>query len=322
MARSLLFGGILRRLGGRPLPQAVAERAEGAALRLLFALAGALPLPAASALGAGIGALLGPRLRKHRHVLANLACAFPELDAPALHRLARASWAHAGRVLAEFPHVPELVCGRQAPRVAIEDRGGLAALREGGRGGLLVTAHVGNWYLTLALVRELGERQAVVFREQRNPHVEAVFARWRARLPLVFLPVGRAGSGIARALVEGRSVGVLLDQRYDRGEAVPFFGIETPTATAPLRAALRLGLPVVPVEARREGAGRHRVIVHPPLAVPEGGSVEARTRALALAVNRTFEAWIRARPEQWLCLKRRFPEEVARRRLRELGIDR
>lgn len=321
MARSLLFGGILRRLGERPALNAAAARAEGVALRLLFALAGGLPLPAASALGAAIGRTLGPRLRKHRHVLANLACAFPELDAPALRRLARASWAHAGRVLAEFPHVPELVCGREAARLAIEDRGGLPALKEG-RGGLIVTAHVGNWYLTLALVRELGERQAVIFREQRNPHVEAVFARWRARLPLVFLPVGRAGSGIARALVEGRSVGVLLDQRYDRGEPVPFFGIETPTATAPLRAALRLGLPVVPVEAVREGAGRHRVIVHPPLPVPGDGSPEERVRALALAVNRTFEAWIRARPDQWLCLKRRFPEEVARRRLREAGIDR
>jgi len=319
MARSLLFGGILRRWGDRAPVREVAWWVEGVTLRGLFALAEALPLPAASALGAGIGALVGPRLRKHRHVLANLACAFPELDAPALRRLARASWAHAGRVLAEFPHVPDLVCGRMAGRVRIEDRGGLAALRGG---GLLVTAHVGNWYLTLALVRVLGERQAVVFREQRNPQVEAVFARWRARLPLLFLPVGRAGSGIARALMEGRPVGVLLDQRYERGEPVPFFGIDTPTATAPLRAALRLGLPVVPVEARREGAGRHRVIVHPPLPVPEAGSVEERARELAAAVNRTFEAWIRARPDQWLCLKRRFPEEVAQARLRELGIDR
>ncbi len=318
MARSLLFGGILRRLGDRAPLREAAWWLEGATLRGLFALAGALPLPLASALGAGLGRLVGPRLRKHRHVLANLACAFPELDAPALRRLARASWAHAGRVLAEFPHVPDLVRGRMAERVRIEDRGGLAAL--GGRGGLLVTAHVGNWYLTLALVRVLGERQAVVFRQQRNPRVEAVFARWRARLPVVFLPVGRAGSGLARALSAGRFVGVLLDQRYDRGEPVPFFDVAVPTATAPLRVALRLGLPVVPVQAVREDGGRHRVLVHPPLPPPAAGSPEERVRELAAAMNRTFEAWIRARPDQWLCLKRRFPEELARARLRELGI--
>ena len=43
-----------------------------------------------------------------------------------------------------------------------------------------------------------------------------------------------------RELQQGRSVGLLMDQRYDRGEKIPFFGVPATTTLVPARLALRL----------------------------------------------------------------------------------
>ena len=63
---------------------------------------------------------------------------------------------------------------------------------------------------------------------------------WRAALGCRFLEVAEASRGMLRELQQGRSVGLLMDQRYDRGVAVPFFGLPAPTTVVPARLALRL----------------------------------------------------------------------------------
>jgi len=308
VAHSLLFGRLVRRWRGLAAVDRTVWSIEAGLLRAVHGLAAGLPLDAASALGARLGRAVGPRLHKQRHARANYARAFPEADGERLAALVEAMWANAGRVLAEFPHVPALATGRLADRVEIVDAGGLSVARDHPGGVLMVGAHLGNWYVSLALARLLGERHVAVFREQTNPYVERLFAAWRRRLPVRFAAVGGAGTVLARELRAGRRVGILLDQRYDGGEPVSFFGTPAPTATPPLRLALRLGAPVVPVETRRLKGARFRVVVHPPLAVTEVGPPAVRARALARLLNRTFEDWIRAAPGQWFCLKRRFPE--------------
>ncbi len=310
MAHSLLFGRLVRRWRGLAAVDRTVWSVEAGLLRAVYGLTAGLPLDAASALGARLGRAVGPRLHKQRHARANYARAFPEADGARLAALVEAMWANAGRVLAEFPHVPALATGRLADRVEIVDAGGLAVARDHPGGVLMVGAHLGNWYVSLALARLLGDRHVAVFREQTNPYVERLFTLWRRRLPVRFAAVGGAGPVLARELRAGRRVGILLDQRYDGGEPVPFFGVPAPTATPPLRLALRLGAPVVPIETRRLEGARFRVTVHPPLAVAEEGPPAVRARALARLLNRTFESWIRAAPGQWFCLKRRFPEKA------------
>jgi len=312
VAHSLLFGRLARRWRGfAPVDRAV-WALEGGLARALYGLAARLPVDAASALGARLGRGLGPHLAKQRHVLANYARAFPEADEAACRRLARRMWGEAGRVLMEFPHVPELALGRLADRVEIVDAGGLGVIRHHRGGVLMVGAHLGNWYTSLALARVLGEDHVAVFRAQTNPHLERLLADWRRRLPVRFAAVGGAGMVLARELRAGRRVGLLLDQRYDAGEPIPFFGVPTPTATPPLRLALRLGAPVVPIRTERLEGVHFRVSVHAPLTTEVEGPPAVRARALAAALNRCFEGWIRAAPGQWFCLKRRFPKSLQR----------
>ena len=52
------------------------------------------------------------------------------------------------------------------------------------------------------------------------------------------------------------------------------------------------------------------VTIEPPLALPGSGDRLADISALTAEMNRYLEKWIRARPESWLWLHRRWPKEL------------
>lgn len=306
MARHFLFA----RLGERIAENGVLERAlwalEGGLGGLLWQTSAALPVERASELGARLGRALGPRLKKHRHVLANLRIAFPDRPERELHTLAIESWANAGRMIAELPHLAALVRST-GDRLRIAGSEGLAE-RLAGRPGIFLTAHLGNWNLAPIGPVHLGIPMTVIYRRQTNPRLEALFERARRELPWRHLEVEDAARGMIRELEAGRSVGLLPDQRFEGGELVPFFGRPAPTPVAPARIAVKLGLPFVPGRVIREPGCRFRIEIHPPLEPdPAIRDPRARAFALTLALNRLFECWIRERPSEWLCAKRRWP---------------
>ena len=77
---------------------------------------------------------------------------------------------------------------------------------------------------------------------------------------------------VLEALRRGRMIGILLDQNAARREGVfvPFFGRAASTSRSIALLALRTRTPIVPVFIRREGPGRHRVVVEPALSPPPG----------------------------------------------------
>jgi KDO2-lipid IV(A) lauroyltransferase len=64
----------------------------------------------------------------------------------------------------------------------------------------------------------------------------------------------------------------------------------------------------VPVRIERTRGARFRLVAEPPLELPQSGDAQADTLALMTAVNAAVERWIRARPEMWFWLHRRWPD--------------
>ncbi len=266
---------------------------------------------AASDLGASLGRLVGPRTRKHRHVVANLRTAFPGWLPHRVEAVARAAWAAAGRTLLEYP-VLERVCDPAAGRVRVVDLGGLEAVRRAGRPAVFVSGHFGNWNLLPVAAARAGLPLSVVYRRPRNPAVGRLMAGWQAALGCRFLEVDGATRPLLRELQAGRSVGLLTDQRYDRGEKVPFFGRPATTTTAPARLALKLGVPLVPARVQRLQGARFVVTVCRPVEPEPGLDETAAARRMTEAVNGLFARWVAAAPDQWLCTKRRWPRQRPR----------
>jgi KDO2-lipid IV(A) lauroyltransferase len=87
---------------------------------------------------------------------------------------------------------------------------------------------------------------------------------------------------------------------------VPFFGRLASTSRSLAVLAVRTGVPIVPIFARREAAGRHRVIIWPPLTPPTTNDREKATVELTARCTATIEAAIRQAPEQWLWMHGRW----------------
>ena len=107
---------------------------------------------------------------------------------------------------------------------------------------------------------------------------------------------------------------MLVDQKMNEGIEARLFGHPAMTATSAAAFALRFRCLLVPVHvgAHRSGPLPRRAW-RPPLPLPDSGDQHADIAALTQAMNDCLERWIRAWPEGWLWLHRRFPLEVYRR---------
>jgi KDO2-lipid IV(A) lauroyltransferase len=85
------------------------------------------------------------------------------------------------------------------------------------------------------------------------------------------------------------------------------------TAPALAAFALRLKCPVIPGYVMRTGPARFHLVAEEPLHLPDTGDREADILTLTQMVNDRLEAWMRARPESWLWLHRRFDKALYRR---------
>jgi KDO2-lipid IV(A) lauroyltransferase len=299
---------VRRGLARAPRLRAVVQWLEAALLALAWALLGGLPVERASALGAGLLRRVGPHLRKHRHVRANLAIALPELGEAEREAIGREVWGGLGAVFAEFPHLARIACEADR-RIDVEIRGVLGPLQPEPRPAVFVTAHLANWELTTLVAGRHGVPLSVIYAPDSNPFVDRLIRRHRCALNCELVPKQGGLRALLRALAEGRSLGFLIDTRQDDGEPVPFFGVPALTSTVPARLALRAGIQLVPVRVERTGPVRFRVVFGPPVD-PDPAIADARAQArdMTRRVNERFAAWIREHPAQWLCTKRRWPK--------------
>ena len=187
-------------------------------------------------------------------------------------------------------------------------KGGQAFLdaARSGRGAILATSHFGSWELFGDLLLRNGVPLSAVVRPLSGAlNGRIVEARLRAGMQLIH-PRGAIQS-IVEALGRGRVIAVLSDQvvAADRGVFVPFFGRLASTAPALSVAAQRSGAPVYVGWGRRID---HRLELEAsePLPVPQSGDPRADVAAHLAAVTARLEQVIRAHPEQWLWLHRRW----------------
>jgi Kdo2-lipid IVA lauroyltransferase/acyltransferase len=283
------------------------QGAEAAGLLAVMAVFAVLPLDWASALGGAIARLVGPRLGASRRALRNLERALPGNGAAENHRIIAAMWDNLGRAIAEYPHLGR-ICGEGSGRVEIVNGKGVAELLAGGRPTLLFGGHFANWEVGPSTIHRLmGPCLLSVYRAANNPWVDRLQRR-RLGGRRAVAKGAQGGRALLRHLRGGGHVAMLVDQKLNDGIAVPFFGRDAMTAPAIARLALQLDCPIVPVRVERLRGARFRFTVEQPLVIADTGDTAADVHAAMIRVNAVIERWVRAQPEQWLWLHRRWPD--------------
>jgi len=252
------------------------------------------------------GWLAGPlyvlMYRRRRIVERNLELCFSEFEPAARRALARAHFRQLAAMIGETAFAwnrPGTLGPDVGDVVGMEH---LEAGRAGGRGVLLLTAHMTALELGARL---LGERVTAraIYRPLANQALEAFQNRGRARYAEAMIP-----KHDLRAMVRHLRAGGVLwfapdqDLGPQRSRFAPFFGIPTATATSIVELA-RLGrATVVPMLPRKDESGQVTVYLEPafedfPSAAPEADLAR---------YNAFVERHVRAAPDQYWWLHRRF----------------
>lgn len=258
----------------------------------------------ASNLGGWIGRTIGPRLGASRKARKHLQETFPQWSDEQFDKTISEMWDNLGRVMAEYPHLEHIIMNNL-------DIEGLEAFNAFEQNAPLVTigSHLANWELLQPSISyRTAHPMAAVYREPNNPYAGKILERCRH--------IGKKGSYIpksssgTRALVstvkQGGCVGILIDQKYNEGLPVEFFGRPAMTSTAPAQLARKYNAPIIPICVVRHNKTRFRIVIEPAMNID--GMDEA---AIMLAANRIIERWIVDNPGQWLWLHRRWISQVS-----------
>lgn len=257
-----------------------------------------------------MGGLTGYRARAEDQ----LAYIYPDMPATERRRIARGVLDNFGRVLIENYST----AGQLARAERWQPHGpGLAACeaaRAEGKAILFVSGHFGNYQAARAAMNVRGYQMGGLYRLMNNPYSNAHYIASVEGVGGRAFPRDRRGLvGFVRVLRDGGQGAILVDQFYGKGAALDFLGKPAPTALSAGEMALKSGALLVPIYAeRRENGLDFDVTVEAP--IPHTDAL-TMTRAL----SDSLAARVRARPEQWFWVHRRWkPVRQARRAQRAL----
>jgi len=284
-------------------------RLEAVAFKALFAFLRALGVEGASGFGGKLLRGLGPLTGTHKTVTRNLRIAFPNMDPAERDRLAVDQWEQTGRTFAELAVMDRLT--PESGRIDIVGLERLHAVRDSGKPVVLISGHLANFEVMAAVIMAAGVPCQVTYRAANNPYVDALIRQSRERYGIkLFAPKGNGTRELMAGMKRGESIALLVDQKYNQGPEVEFFGQPVNASPGAARLALKFGTVMQPLSVTRLPGVRFRVTAHEPIAVPDTGDKAADVLAGIQAVNRFVEDRVREHPVDWFWVHKRWPAAV------------
>lgn len=231
----------------------------------------------------------------------NFALARPDATAAENRALGLATADVIGRTMAEIMFAEEhqdnlLDLTPHGPGLHV-----LQAAHSAGTGAVLIGGHFGQWDAMRFALRPYGITVGALYRPTNNRFYAPRHARGLAIAGEPMFPKGPSGfKGMMRFLKRGGILAILADQEYNSGVEMAFLGEPGRTTLTPAELALRFDMPLIPFFPVRMDAVR-RIDVEFAAPIPPGTPEQ-----MMQAFNDLMSDRIRAHPEQWLWLHRRW----------------
>lgn len=274
-----------------------------------------LPRPVARSVAAMIARMLlwsMPRLR--RTAMTNLRLAFPDWTESRRKRTVRRMARSLGWMAAEFAHLSQLSKENIERVVVLDGFENFDAARQRGKGVIFLTGHMSAWELAPFAQALYGHPLSFLARAIDNERVDRMVNRYRCLSGNRPIEKNNAARAMLRVLHEGGTVGILADQNtsVDEGVFVDFFGIAAATTTGLARMARHTDAAAVPgFLSWDEGMRKYRLRFEPAVSLRRTEDEDGDIRENAARCNRVIEDYIRAHPDQWLWVHKRWKNRPA-----------
>lgn len=278
---------------------------------LVFRLTAALVRRAPEAVGLALALLLADvaylRLDGVRRVAAaNLDTVLPATPLAQRRRILRGVFRTAALSYLGLLRAPAVSPAAVLARTSVRHLERFEAAQAGGRGVIVVSAHLGPFDAMASLATAIPRVPATVVMESlRSPRLRDLTARLRASHGLRIALMGAgAEEQCALALRRGETVVMAIDRDVKGdGMPLPFFGRTTTVQPGPATLAERTGATILPIFAWHEGFRRFVVEVEEPVPLVRGQEGRADVPGTMRAVLAALERAIAAHPDQWIALQ-------------------
>lgn len=279
-----------------------------ALVKLLSRTVSALPLPAALALGRGLGAVVAVAIRYHRRdAVEALRLAMPQATRSQRRRLVLKMYENLGMNVVETLRLEHIDDSELRKCIQWEGEEHMQPVLARGKGLLVLSAHMGHWDLLCTIAPRLNYPTTIITKNLRNTKLNDYWMSTRARFGLKFVPAHNSYRQCLSALRKNEIVGFILDQNMIRDEGVFVSFMGRPACTSPGLAYMsaQSGAAVVPVFMIRLAGGRHLIKVLPPIPPPPDRKPQT-VLAYTQQYTKVIEDMVLQHPDQWIWIHRRW----------------
>jgi len=285
------------------------DKAVYLGLQLFFSILGKFSLQTGASLGKFLGKIWFFLDKHHKKItIDNLSHAYGhEMSRKEIITLARKIFNNTARMLFEYAWFYSPGSKHDSGFFCVKGMEHLKAAHAKKKGVLLLSAHLGNFELTAALVSIVDFPITVVYRKIKSKPFDLLVQKNRESVGAKLFPLHNALDGVSQALEQGNLIGLLMDQNVGRkrGVFIDFFGRKACANPGLSKLALQTGAPVIPVFIYRE-KGKFIFEIQPELPLIKTGDITNDILKNTQIQNITIEKIVRRYPEQWFWVHRRW----------------
>lgn len=276
-------------------------------LKAISWLVCALPRGCCEILGRAIGNLawlVVPQKRKKMAVNQIKMCL--DADDAEARRIAKESTVRFGPMLFEVLRFP-VIKENLNSYVRIEGIEKMRIVMEQKQGGILATAHSGNWELLGGALAQAGIPLVGVAMKQKNSAADRFINEYRTLIGM-HITYKTGVREMFDMLKQGWVIGLVMDQDTNRHDGVILDFFDRPTNCTPGAASMARfqGVPIFTGFMHRDERGFHTLSVDGPFYVEKTADKREDIKRTTQRINNAIEAHVRRYPEEWFWLHDRW----------------
>jgi KDO2-lipid IV(A) lauroyltransferase len=264
-----------------------------------------LSYPRASDLGGWIGRRVGRFLSMNRRAQNHIALAMPHLSEPQRNIILSDMWENLGRNFAEYPHLSEIAAHHVT---VIEGADIMNDLKVMQKSAVIIGAHFGNWEVPAPYFAQCGFDLDLIYRAPNNPFVDQKLESYRnINNRMHNHPKSVKGMlQLIKGLKKGHLSCILIDQKYNEGVSVPFFGHPAMTSYAALDLSRRFDCPLIIGAIQRMPNHKFGIRFEKSFDLNSPAYKNLDNIQILNEIHTIMERFITQRPDHWLWIHRRW----------------
>jgi len=262
-----------------------------------------------------------------RIVTRNLKFAYSEWADEEVYRVSRKVFRNLGIAILEILQMAFFSKEDFLQNIRIRGEEHLFDAVAGGKGIIIISAHLGNWEAaSLFSPCYFGYPVTVVVRKIESGIINRWILKLRTRFGNSIIDKEGALPEMMQTLRSGKILAMMIDQGTTKSEGVEllFYGKKVTVTPAAAMLALRCKSPVLPVFCIREEDQKLAIIIEPPVQLVRTKDLRDDLKTNTQIMTDVIEKAVRKYPDQWLWLHKRwkrfypdlYPEYIARRKRR------